>query len=92
MMITQILQADPRAYRAAMRALGTFNSLTRLAQIKAQTLIVTAENDSTVAPANQRVLVEQIPGARQVMIPNAGHAVIIDQPNLFNQALLEFLK
>jgi pimeloyl-ACP methyl ester carboxylesterase len=92
MMIAQILQADPRAYRAAMRSLGIFNSSCRLTQINAPTLIVTAENDSTVAPANQRVLVENIPGARQVLIPAAGHAVTIDQPERFNQAMLDFLK
>jgi pimeloyl-ACP methyl ester carboxylesterase len=92
MMIAQILQADPRAYRAAMRSLGIFNSSRRLAQISAPTLVVTAENDSTVAPANQRVLVENIPGARQVLVPAAGHAVTIDQPERFNQAMLDFLK
>ncbi len=33
----------------------------------------------------------KIPGAAKVIIPNAGHAVNIDQPAAFNAAMLEFL-
>jgi 3-oxoadipate enol-lactonase len=91
MLIDQITQADPRAYRAAMRALGTFNSIKRISGIKAATLVVTGENDSTVQPAHQRVLASKIPGARQIIIEGAGHAVSVDQPEAFNRELLAFL-
>jgi pimeloyl-ACP methyl ester carboxylesterase len=33
----------------------------------------------------------KIPGARKVVIPAAGHAVSIDQPQAFIDALLPFL-
>jgi 3-oxoadipate enol-lactonase len=92
LLIEQICQADPRAYRAAMRSLGLFNSSKRLGEIKIPTLVVTGDHDTTVPLPNQRMLVEKIPGARQVIIPNAGHAVTIDQPELFNKELLGFLK
>lgn len=87
----QIASADPRAYRAAMRSLGLFNSQKRLQEIKAPTLVITGASDSTVSPARQKVLVDGIPGARQVTIPNAGHAVAIDQFEAFNRELLGFL-
>ena len=92
MIMEQISSADPRAYRAAMRALGLFNSQRRLKEIKVPTLVVTGANDSTVSPVRQRLLAEGICGARQVIIPNAGHAVAIDQFEAFNNALLGFLK
>ena len=92
LLIEQICQADPRAYRAAMRSLGLFNSSTRLREIKNPTLIVTGDHDTTVPRPSQRMLVEKIHDARQVIIPGAGHAVTIDQPDLFNQALLSFLR
>jgi len=38
------------------------------------------------------LLAQGIPGARQVLIAHAGHAVSVDQPEHFNRALLEFLK
>lgn len=40
----------------------------------------------------QSVLVEGIPKARQVIISGAGHAVIVDQPNMFNMELIPFLE
>ena len=33
----------------------------------------------------------KIPGAKKVVIPQAGHAVNIDQPQAFNDAVLGFL-
>ena len=92
MLIETISRADPRAYRAAMRSLGLFDSRKRLAQIKVPTLVVTGANDTTVAPSRQRLLVECIPAARQIIFPDAGHAVPIDQAERFNRELLTFLK
>ena len=92
MYLAVISRADPRAYRKAMLALGTFDSRKRLCQIKAPTLVITGANDTTVSPARQKLLVDSIPGARQVLVPQAGHAVSIDQAEIFNQALLSFLE
>jgi pimeloyl-ACP methyl ester carboxylesterase len=87
----QIASADPRAYRAAMRSLGLFNSQRRLKSIKVPTLVVSGENDSTVSPVRQKMLADGISGAQQVIIPHAGHAVAIDQFAAFNQELIKFL-
>jgi len=92
MFIAIVLRADPRAYRRAMLALGLFNSSRRLGLINVPTLVITGLNDSTVSPARQKLLVDGIPGARQVLIADAGHAVSVDQAEQFNQALLEFLQ
>lgn len=91
LLIASIERADPRAYRAAMRALGLFNSTRRLPEIKIPTLVLTGTNDTTVPPASQRRLVAGIQGAQQVVIAGAGHATPVDQPEAFNQALLGFL-
>ena len=87
----QIASADPRAYRAAMRSLGLFNSRKRLPGIKIPTLVITGADDSTVPLERQTLLAQSIPSARQVIIPNAGHAPAIDQAETFNRYLLEFL-
>jgi 3-oxoadipate enol-lactonase len=91
-LLESISQADPRAYRRAMASLGLFNSTRRLLEINAPTLIITGENDTTVTPARQRLLVAGIPTARQVIIPRAGHAVPVEQADAFNIELLNFLK
>ena len=90
-LVETISHADPRAYRKAMVSLGLFNSVKRLGEIKVPTLIVTGADDTTVSPARQRMLVEAIPGACQVIIPDAGHAVPVDQAERFNRELLAFL-
>ncbi len=87
----QIASADPRAYRAAMRCLGLFDSRKRLGEIKVPTLVISGADDSTVPLERQALLAELIPGARQVIIPKAGHAPAIDQAETFNRYLLEFL-
>jgi 3-oxoadipate enol-lactonase len=92
MYIAVVRRADPRAYRRAMLSLGMFDSRRWLGGIKPPTLVITGADDTTVSPARQKLLVEGIPGARQVVIPRAGHAVSVDQPERFNQALLDFLK
>jgi 3-oxoadipate enol-lactonase len=91
LLVAQINQADPRAYRAAMRSLGLFNSSKRLGEISAPTLVITGDRDTTVPMASQKILADRIPSARQVIIQNAGHAATIDQPAAFSAALLDFL-
>jgi len=88
----QIASADPRAYRSAMRYLGLFNSRQRLREIGAPTLIISGANDTTVTPIRQKALADGILGAKQIIIPNAGHAVAIDQFEAFNRIMVGFLK
>jgi len=91
LLIEAITHSDPCAYRAAMLSLGLFNSLRRLPGLHLPTLVITGDRDTTVPPQRQRLLVEKIPGARQVVLQDAGHAAAVDQPEAFNQALLDFL-
>lgn len=90
-LLNQVLQSNPRAYRAMMRSFALFDLRKRLKEIKAPTLVVTGEEDTTVPLKNQRLLAEGIPGARQVTIPRAGHAVTIDQDEVFNRVMMDFL-
>ena len=92
MLVATIARADPRAYRKAMFSLGMFDSRKRLSEIKTPTLVITGAEDTTVMPARQKLLSEGIPGARQETIPDAGHAVSVDQAEIFNRSMLEFLK
>jgi 3-oxoadipate enol-lactonase len=75
-----------------MRALGLFDSRKRLGEIKAPTMVITGENDTTVPPLRQQVLVAGIPGARRAVIAGAGHAASVDRPEEFNRQLLGYLQ
>lgn len=86
-----IASSDKRAYKSAMFSLGRFDSRRWLGEIKAQTLIISGNDDTTVSPERQRLLKNGIPGARQVIINEAGHAVSVDQAEQFNAELIRFL-
>ena len=91
LLVEEIRAADPRVYRQALFSLGAFNVQNRLKAVRARTLVVTGMDDTTVPVKNQVALAMGIAGARHVMIANAGHAVIIDQPDAFNRELAAFL-
>ncbi len=86
-----IARSNKRAYRSAMFSLGRFDSRQWLSEIKAETLILTGNEDTTVSPERQTLLKNGIPGARQVIIDGAGHAVSVDQADQFNCELIRFL-
>jgi pimeloyl-ACP methyl ester carboxylesterase len=62
-----------------------------LPEIHVPTLVLVGANDAPFLKASD-YMAAKIPGARKVVIPDAGHAANIDQPELFNKALLEFLQ
>ena len=43
-------------------------------------------------PKNSEIIAARIPGAKLVMIPNAGHIFGTDQPEAAEQAVAEFLR
>lgn len=90
-LISQINQADPHGYRAAMWALARFNVKQRLNELSIPTLVITGENDTTVPPKIQKDLAGGIPNSQQTIIPAAGHAVIVDQTETFNKIFIDFL-
>lgn len=56
------------------------------------TLVVTGEHDIPDHHRQARLLADGIPDARLVVIPDAGHMVYMEQPELFNEAIIEFLE
>jgi len=69
------------------RDAGVINSLP---EIKVPSLIVVGAHDKGFLKAAD-YMEAKIPGARKVVIPDAGHAANIDQPEMFNAAVLEFI-
>ena len=61
-----------------------------LAGIRVPTLIIVGDQDQPfIAPSEY--MAKKIPGARLAVIPGAGHASNLDQPEAFNRVLREFL-
>jgi pimeloyl-ACP methyl ester carboxylesterase len=83
---------DLSAVLAQAQATMTHNTLDRLKQIKTPTLVITGDNDLLIPPSNSDILAREIPAARLVKIPGGSHAFNLETPDIFNSAVLEFLR
>ena len=61
-----------------------------LPTIAVPSIVVVGANDTPFLAASD-YMAAKIPGARKAVIPDAGHAANIDQPQAFNTAILAFL-
>lgn len=62
-----------------------------LGDIRVPALVVVGADDTPFLAASE-YMAKKIPGARKVVVPNAGHAVNIDQPERFLDAVMPFLE
>jgi len=79
------------SYRAALSAIVSFNRLAALGDIAVPTLCLAGELDLNAPPAVVEKMAGRIPGAAYVCLPQVGHIANIEQPALFNHAVLAFL-
>jgi 3-oxoadipate enol-lactonase len=84
-------EVRPAGYCAAAVALGSIDLTAQLGAIGAPTLVIHGEQDAVVPLETGRQLAAAIPGARLVVIPEAGHVSNQEQPAAFNAAVREFL-
>jgi pimeloyl-ACP methyl ester carboxylesterase len=61
-------------------------------KIKVKTLVIGGEKDGQDFPALAKHIADSIPGAKLVIIPNAGHVPHLEVPDIFYQELLAFLR
>ncbi|KQZ44288.1 alpha/beta fold hydrolase [Duganella sp. Root1480D1] len=59
----------------------------RLSGIQCPTLVVAAAEDQLRSPAEARELADGIPGANLVTVPNAGHLIPLEQPQVLAAAI-----
>ncbi|KAF2092629.1 putative enol-lactone hydrolase [Rhizodiscina lignyota] len=61
-----------------------------LSDIKVPSIVIVGADDKPFLAASD-YMAKKIPGCKKVVVPNAGHAVNIDQPEGFLKALMPFL-
>jgi len=55
-------------------------------------LVLAGNEDVLVPPENSKILAERIPNARLQVIEGGGHQFLIEKPDVFNNAVLDFLQ
>jgi len=63
----------------------------RLKELKLPTLLIAGVADMSTPPSISRLIAAEIAGSRVAVIPEAGHSVYWEQPDLFNRAVLDFV-
>ena len=79
------------AYRAQLKAGLGFDAESRVGAIKAPTLVLSGDADAIVPSQNSRNLAAKIPGATLRLVEGGSHLFFIEQPDEFNQTVIEFL-
>jgi pimeloyl-ACP methyl ester carboxylesterase len=87
-----IREQSPQAIAGAQRGMAARAATTDLlGSITVPTLVVTGEEDAVTGPEVGRDLAAGIPGARFLLVEEAGHLSNLEQPEIVNEALLDFL-
>jgi pimeloyl-ACP methyl ester carboxylesterase len=63
----------------------------RLAALKVPVLFVAGDSDLDAPPSLMRVVAAHVPGSEFMAVPESGHSVYWEQPDIFNRAVLDFI-
>ena len=86
-----VLRTDTKGYVACCHAVANVDWLERLRDVRCPTLVIAGAQDVGAPVAMSQAMVERIPGAELVVLDNASHLSVIEQPLPFEQALSRFL-
>jgi pimeloyl-ACP methyl ester carboxylesterase len=87
-----IVNSDPRGTAAAQRGMAARRDyVSDLPNITAPTLIIVGRDDQIRPVADAELMHERIPNSRLEVIEDAAHLTNLEQPEVFNATLLDFL-
>jgi 3-oxoadipate enol-lactonase len=87
----RVLACDPAAYVACCEAIRDVDTSARLPHIAVPTLVIGGALDQGTPPEMARTVAQAIPGARLVVLRDASHLSVLEQPVAFTQALDDWL-
>jgi pimeloyl-ACP methyl ester carboxylesterase len=82
---------DRSGTRSPVRLRNTFTWAT-LATLRVPTLLVTGDADLWIPPYLLRQVGERIPNSKVVIVPDSGHGIQWEQPEIFNTVVLDFIR
>jgi pimeloyl-ACP methyl ester carboxylesterase len=87
-----ILRTRPEGIVAALRGLAERPDVTEmLPKIAVATLVIVGEHDAISSPDEMQGIAESIPNAAWVVVPHAGHLSPLENPDVFNEALAQYI-
>jgi len=86
------IEEHARQRDAPTQPLRSPNTFAKLATITARTLVVAADADLIAPPGLMMMWARHVKGAQWTTVPDAGHSIAWEQPAIFNDVVLKFLK
>lgn len=90
-LLDSMQRVHPACFEKTLEASVAQDRAAPIEQIRVPTLVVTGEEDKVYSPELSRDMARRIPGAELVVMKGVGHLGNLEQPDEFNQAVLEFL-
>lgn len=87
----RLVTTDAEGYVGCCNAVGTVDTTGRLPQVKAPTLVIAGALDQGAPVSMSETMANAIPGAELVVLQDASHLAVAEQPKAFSQAVTEFL-
>ena len=93
-----VLSATPEAFKEFVDAVSLMMktqpnySAEKLSKIKVPVTVAQSENEEFIRPEHAEYLAKTIPGAELVFLPGVSHFAPLQRPEVFNRAVLGFLK
>jgi 3-oxoadipate enol-lactonase len=87
----RVVTQNASGYVAACHAIRDHHTLDRLAGITVPTLVIAGEHDLGTPVAMNQAIADGIPGARCLVLPDASHLSVLEQPAAFAAAVQGFL-
>jgi len=81
------LENDPQVVHDDFAACDAFDVMERLGEIRCPTLVLCGEEDRLTPLKYAHYLRDHIPGATLTVLPQAGHMVMLEQPEAVNRAI-----
>lgn len=86
------IEEHARQPNAPAQPLRSSNTLAKVSGITTRTLVIAADADLLAPPALMRLWARRIKGAQWATVADAGHSIAWEQPDVFNDIVLRFLK
>jgi 3-oxoadipate enol-lactonase len=88
---SKVLRTDAKGYVACCHAVANVDWLDRLGEVRCPTLVIAGEQDAGAPVAMSQAMAERITGAELVVLSDASHLSVAEQPAAFAAHLGKFL-
>jgi pimeloyl-ACP methyl ester carboxylesterase len=88
----QLRACAPEVTHADFAACNAFDVMARVGEIAAPTLVIVGRDDQMTPLKFSEFLASKIRDARLIVVERAGHSVMLEQPEVVNEAVRAFVK